>query len=58
MYSGKKEIEMKDLKNKNLVLAAIAREMNFWYDVSLKTDSNITKENYRASRSLFRHKRK
>ena len=35
---------MKDLKNKNLVLAAIAREMNFWYDVSLKTDSNITKE--------------
>lgn len=25
---------MKDLKNKNLVLAAIAREMNFWYDVS------------------------
>lgn len=23
MYSGKKEIEMKDLKNKNLVLAAI-----------------------------------
>ena len=31
---------MKDLKNKNLVLAAIAREMNFWYDVSLKTDSN------------------
>ena len=25
-------------------LAAIAREMNFWYDVSLKTDSNITKE--------------
>lgn len=26
MYSGKKEIEMKDLKNKNLVLAAIARE--------------------------------
>lgn len=43
MYSGKKEIEMKDLKNKNLVLAAIAREMNFWYDVSLKTDSNITK---------------
>ena len=44
MYSGKKEIEMKDLKNKNLVLAAIAREMNFWYDVSLKTDSNITKE--------------
>lgn len=28
---------MKDLKNKNLVLAAIAREMNFWYDVSLKT---------------------
>lgn len=27
---------MKDLKNKNLVLAAIAREMNFWYDVSLK----------------------
>ena len=32
---------MKDLKNKNLVLAAIAREMNFWYDVSLKTDSKI-----------------
>lgn len=34
---------MKDLKNKNLVLAAIAREMNFWYDVSLKTDSNHNK---------------
>ena len=35
---------MKELKNKKLVLSAIAREMNFWYDVSLKTDSEITKE--------------
>lgn len=35
---------MKELKNKKLVLAAIAREMNFWYDVFLKTDSEITKE--------------
>lgn len=32
MYSSKKEIEMKDLKNKNLVLAAIARD--------LQSDSN------------------
>lgn len=30
--------------NKKLVLAAIAREVNFWYDVSLKTDSDITRE--------------
>lgn len=35
---------MKELKNKKLVLAAIAREVNFWYDVSLKTDSDITRE--------------
>ena len=35
---------MKELKNKKLVLSAIAREINFWYDVSLKTDSEITKE--------------
>ena len=40
---------MKELKNKKLVLAAIAREMNFWYDVSLKTDSEITKEEAQAA---------
>lgn len=44
---------MKELKNKKLVLAAIAREMNFWYDVSLKTDSEITKEEAEDVDSMY-----
>ena len=40
LNKGRRETKM----NKKLVLAAIAREVNFWYDVSLKTDSDITRE--------------
>ena len=44
---------MKELKNKRLVLAAIAREMNFWFDVSIKTESDITREEAGDVESMY-----
>lgn len=45
MYSGKKEIEMKDLKNKNLVVAGIdeeAGDVDSMYQLVLQRKGNLS----------------